>query len=167
MSVERHEVGARMSQAVVHNGTVYLAGQVAQNAAGASITEQVRDILQTTDRLLAACGTDKSKLLSATIWLNSMNDFDEMNTVWGQLGDAGSDALPGLCRIGAACRPRLQCRNHGNRGRMNRVHAGVCVPRPVRVVETGGAMGPGPGLSRTSEWGRVCIVHSDSSKREG
>ena len=71
-----------MSQAVVHNGTVYLAGQVAQNAAGASITEQVRDILQTTDRLLAACGTDKSKLLSATIWLNSMNDFDEMNTVW-------------------------------------------------------------------------------------
>ena len=82
MTIERHEVGTRMSQAVVHNGTVYLAGQVAQNAAGASITEQTRDILAATDRLLAACGSDRSRLLSAVIWLNTMDDYDEMNAVW-------------------------------------------------------------------------------------
>ncbi len=82
MSIERHDIGQRMSQAVIHNGTVYLAGQVAQNASGGSITEQTRDILATTERLLAACGSDKSKLLSAVIWLTTMDDYAEMNAVW-------------------------------------------------------------------------------------
>jgi enamine deaminase RidA (YjgF/YER057c/UK114 family) len=82
MSIQRHEIGARMSQAVVHNGTVYLAGQVAQNAQGASITEQTQDIVDTIDKLLAQCGSDKSKVLSATIWVNTMDDFAEMNVVW-------------------------------------------------------------------------------------
>lgn len=82
MSIERHEVGARMSQAVIHNGVAYLAGQVAQNAGGKSVTEQTKDILDAIDRLLAAAGTDKSKALSATIWLNTMDDFAEMNAVW-------------------------------------------------------------------------------------
>jgi len=82
MSIQRHDVAARMSQAVVHNGTVYLAGQVALNASGASITDQTKDILASIDALLAKCGSDKSKLLSATIWLNTMDDFAEMNAVW-------------------------------------------------------------------------------------
>ena len=89
MGIERHETATRMSQAVVHNGTVYLAGQVAQNAPGGSVTEQTRDILEATDRLLAACGSDKSKLLSAVIWLNSMDDYDEMNAVWDHWVEAG------------------------------------------------------------------------------
>jgi len=71
-----------MSQAVVHGNTVYTAGQVARNAAGGSIAEQTQDILDAIDNLLSEAGTDKSKVLSATIWLTSMDDFTEMNTVW-------------------------------------------------------------------------------------
>ena len=82
MAIKRIDVGARMSQAVVHNGTVYTAGQVALRAPGASITEQTRDILARIDELLAEAGSDKSKLISATIWLTDMRDFAEMNKVW-------------------------------------------------------------------------------------
>ena len=71
-----------MSQAVVHGNTVYLAGQVALEAAGESIEKQTRDILHRSDRLLEQAGTSKQKLLSATIWLTNIGDFDEMNSVW-------------------------------------------------------------------------------------
>lgn len=82
MSIQRFQTGQRMSQAVVHNGTVYLAGQVAQDKQGASAAEQTQNILDRIDALLAEAGSDKSKLLSATIWLNTMDDFDAMNGVW-------------------------------------------------------------------------------------
>ena len=82
MSIERMEVGPRMSQAVVHAGVAYLAGQVAQRAPGASVAEQTTDILSRIDELLAAAGTDKSKLLTATIWITDMGAFAEMNAVW-------------------------------------------------------------------------------------
>jgi enamine deaminase RidA (YjgF/YER057c/UK114 family) len=80
--IKRIKVGPRMSQAVVHGDTVYLAGQVALNAPGASAREQTLDILASIDALLAEAGTDKSKLLSATIWLTDMGNFAEMNEVW-------------------------------------------------------------------------------------
>lgn len=82
MAIRRFETGPRMSQAVVHGDTIYLAGQVAQHAAGKSVTEQTRDILETIDKLLAAAGTDKSKLLSAQIFLSDIATFNEMNKVW-------------------------------------------------------------------------------------
>jgi enamine deaminase RidA (YjgF/YER057c/UK114 family) len=82
MSTQRFEVGPRMSQCVVHGNTVYTAGQVAQNARGGSVAEQTRDILATIDRLLAQAGTDKSKLLTANIWLADIATFNEMNQVW-------------------------------------------------------------------------------------
>jgi enamine deaminase RidA (YjgF/YER057c/UK114 family) len=82
MSIERIEVGPRMSQAVAYGATVYLAGQVALNAPGASVAEQTKDILAAIDRLLAAAGTDKTKLLSANIWLADIASFAEMNQVW-------------------------------------------------------------------------------------
>ena len=82
MSIERLHVGPRMSQIVIHGGLVYLAGQVAQGAKGASVAEQTGDILATIDRLLAEAGTDKSKLLSVTIWLADMADYVDMNKVW-------------------------------------------------------------------------------------
>ncbi len=82
MSIQRFDTGARMSQAVVHGDTVYLAGQVAQDAPGGTITEQTKNILDRIDRLLAQAGTDKSKALSATIWITDMRDFAEMNAVW-------------------------------------------------------------------------------------
>jgi enamine deaminase RidA (YjgF/YER057c/UK114 family) len=69
-----------MSQAVVHGNTVYLAGQVGEP--GKSVAEQTRGILAAIDRLLAEAGSDKSKILSAQIWLDDMRDFAEMNSVW-------------------------------------------------------------------------------------
>ncbi|MBX5462400.1 MAG: RidA family protein [Steroidobacteraceae bacterium] len=82
MTIKRLEVGPRMSQAVIHNGTVYVAGQVAPNPKGASVKGQTEQILRQIDTLLAAAGTDKSKLLSANIWLADMSTFGEMNAAW-------------------------------------------------------------------------------------
>ncbi|MEZ5789803.1 MAG: RidA family protein [Nitratireductor sp.] len=79
MSITRIDTGPRMSQAVIHNGTVYLAGQVGD---GANVSEQTRDILAKIDALLARAGSDKSHLLSAQIWLADMTTFAEMNAVW-------------------------------------------------------------------------------------
>jgi enamine deaminase RidA (YjgF/YER057c/UK114 family) len=84
MPIERLHKGPRMSQVVIHNGTVYLAGQVAANAPGKSVTEQAKDILSIIDTLLAEAKTDKSRVLSATIWLTDMGAFAEMNKVWDQ-----------------------------------------------------------------------------------
>lgn len=81
MTIERHEVGPRMSQCVVHNDTVYLAGQVDADASP-SAKEQTKRILARIDELLAMAGTDKSKLLTATIWLSDIRFFAEMNEVW-------------------------------------------------------------------------------------
>ena len=78
--ITRHDTGKRMSQAVVHNGTVYLAGQV--GAPGESVAAQTTAILAQIDALLARCGSDKTKILQAVIWLASMDDFAEMNGVW-------------------------------------------------------------------------------------
>jgi enamine deaminase RidA (YjgF/YER057c/UK114 family) len=82
MTVERKEVGARMSQIVIHGDTVYLAGIVAHQNKGKSVTEQTRKILATIDGYLAQAGTDKTKLLSANIWITDMANFAEMNAVW-------------------------------------------------------------------------------------
>ena len=82
MSIQRFEIGERMSQVVVHGDTVYLAGQVAQDAPGGTITEQTKNILDRIDSLLAQAGSDKSKALSATIWITDMRYFAEMNAVW-------------------------------------------------------------------------------------
>jgi len=82
MSLKRIDVGPRMSQCVVHGNTVYTAGQVALGAPGAPAGAQTADILASIDRLLAAAGTDRSKLVSATIWLADMSDFAAMNEVW-------------------------------------------------------------------------------------
>ena len=102
MAIERHHTNDRMSQIVIHGDTVYLAGQVALGAPGGTVTEQTKAILDQIDSLLAEAGTDKSKALSATIWLCSMDDFAEMNAVW----DAWSSVGNAPCR---ACveSPRL------------------------------------------------------------
>jgi enamine deaminase RidA (YjgF/YER057c/UK114 family) len=82
MTIERKEVGARMSQIVIHGDTVYLAGIVAHANKGKSVTEQTREILATIDNYLAQAGSDKAKLLSANIWITDMAKFAEMNAVW-------------------------------------------------------------------------------------
>jgi enamine deaminase RidA (YjgF/YER057c/UK114 family) len=80
MTIKRIESGARMSQAVVHGGTVYLAGQI--GAPGEDASTQTRVVLESIDRLLGEAGTDRSRLLQATIWLADMADFAAMNVVW-------------------------------------------------------------------------------------
>ncbi len=82
MSIRRIDTGPRMSAAVIYGGTVYLAGQVADKMAGQSIAEQTKEILGLIDILLEKAGTDKSKLLSATIYLADINTFAEMNSIW-------------------------------------------------------------------------------------
>ena len=81
MSIQRFEIGPRMSRAVVHGGVVRTAGIVADEAVP-SVTEQTKQILATIDRLLAAAGSDKRKLLKANIWLADIGGFAEMNAVW-------------------------------------------------------------------------------------
>jgi enamine deaminase RidA (YjgF/YER057c/UK114 family) len=82
MTIQRIKPGPRMSGAVVHGNTVYLAGQVAQESAGKSVTEQTKEILTIIDSLLAEAGSDKSKILMANIWITDMGTFQEMNAVW-------------------------------------------------------------------------------------
>lgn len=82
MTIQRFEVGPRMSQAVVHGNTVYLAGVVANETAGESVSKQTQEILSIIDRHLTRTGTDKSKLLSATIYITDIQTFQEMNAVW-------------------------------------------------------------------------------------
>jgi enamine deaminase RidA (YjgF/YER057c/UK114 family) len=82
MTIERHDSGPRMSKAVVHGNTVYLAGIVADAPKGKSMTEQTKNILAQIDGFLAKAGTDKTKLLSANIWITDMAKFADMNAVW-------------------------------------------------------------------------------------
>ncbi len=86
--ITRIESGPRMSQAVVHNGLVYLAGQVGNP--GENVTDQTRTVLSEIDRLLAAAGSDKTRILSAQIWLADMSTFAEMNAVWDDWAPAGA-----------------------------------------------------------------------------
>ncbi len=81
MEIQRHEVGPRMSQVVVHGDTVYTAGQVADDGT-ADVAEQTRQVLAKIDRLLETAGTDKSRVLSATIWLTDIGAFAAMNGIW-------------------------------------------------------------------------------------
>lgn len=83
MEITRLHVGKTLSEASVHNGTVYLAGQIAedltQNVAG-----QTREVLGHIDRLLAEAGSDKSHILMCQIFIADIKDFSEMNTVWNE-----------------------------------------------------------------------------------
>ncbi len=79
--IQRLHTGPRMSQAVIHGNTVYLAGQVADDPSQ-DVPGQTRQILAAIDRLLAEAGTDKTRILSATIYLASIGTFAQMNSVW-------------------------------------------------------------------------------------
>ncbi len=81
MSIERHNVGKRLSEIVVHGGTVYLAGEVPDDPTQ-DVTGQTREVLAKIERLLAQVGSDKSKILSAQIFLADMQDFAGMNAAW-------------------------------------------------------------------------------------
>lgn len=90
MTIQRFESGPRMSQVVVHGDTVYLAGIVANTTAGESVTKQTQEVLSIIDSHLAKAGSDKSKLLTATIYITDMKNFAEMNAVWDGWVSAGN-----------------------------------------------------------------------------
>lgn len=97
MTITRLETGPRMSQATIHNGVIYTAGQI--DDSGATVGEQTRNVLAKIDALLAAAGTDKSKVLSATIILTDLATFGEMNAVWDAWVVPG--ATPARTTLGA------------------------------------------------------------------
>jgi len=88
MSIQRFHVGKRLSEMVVHGDTVYLAGQVADDPK-ADIGGQALQVLAQIDKLLAEAGSDKTKILSATIYLPDMGDFAELNKAWEAWVPAG------------------------------------------------------------------------------
>ncbi|MBE9610032.1 RidA family protein [Chitinilyticum piscinae] len=82
-SIQRYHVGPRLCEIVVHNNTVYLAGQIAEDLNG-DIQQQTREVLGCIDRLLEQVGSDKSKILTTTIFLADMQDYDGMNEAWSE-----------------------------------------------------------------------------------
>src|ERR1700682_4309502 len=90
MTIQRFETGPRMSQVVVHSSDLYLAGVVAKTMAGESVAMQTQEVLSIIDSHLAKAGSDKSKLLTATIYLTDMKTFAEMNAVWDGWVSAGN-----------------------------------------------------------------------------
>jgi enamine deaminase RidA (YjgF/YER057c/UK114 family) len=98
MSIARHNAGPRMSQAVVHGNTVYLAGQVAADP-NADVKGQTEQVLKKIDTLLASVGSNKSKLLSATVFLANMGTYNEMNAAWDAWVDPAN--TPGRATVEA------------------------------------------------------------------
>jgi enamine deaminase RidA (YjgF/YER057c/UK114 family) len=80
-TIQRLHVGPRMSEAAIHNGTVYLAGQIADDATQ-DISGQTRQVLAAIDKLLAEAGSDKSRILRAQIFIADLGEFAAMNAVW-------------------------------------------------------------------------------------
>ncbi|MGE3874535.1 MAG: RidA family protein [Parvibaculaceae bacterium] len=83
MTIERLENGPRFCRVLKHNGTVYLAGMTADDTKGDTV-RQTRDTLAKIDKYLALAGSDKSKLLTAQVWLRDIADFELMNSVWDE-----------------------------------------------------------------------------------
>ena len=88
MSIRRSYIGPRLSDMVIHGDTIYLAGQVADDTA-ADIGSQTSEVLSAIDKLLGEAGSDKSKILSVTIYIADMADFAGMNAVWEKWVPAG------------------------------------------------------------------------------
>lgn len=97
----------RMSKVVVHNNTAYVSGQVPWGAQSDSIENQTKDVLKKIDELLSQANTNKENILSATIWLTDMDDFDAFNAVWDEWIPEGCE--PARACVGA---PLAQLKDH-------------------------------------------------------
>mgnify|MGYP003577079395 CR=1 FL=1 len=103
--ITRIQPGARMSEAVIHGNTVYLAGQVGEP--GDDVTAQTKTTLAEIDALLAQAGTDKSKILMATIWLADIADFEAMDAVWDAWVGPANPPAPATSEARLATPPYL------------------------------------------------------------
>jgi enamine deaminase RidA (YjgF/YER057c/UK114 family) len=90
MSIRRFNTSARLSQAVVHGGVAYIAGQVSDEPVGKSVAKQAQNILAKVDRLLAEAGTDKSRILFASVWLSDVRFYGDFNLVWDEWVSQGN-----------------------------------------------------------------------------
>ncbi len=105
--IRKRALKNRLSGIAIHNNTVYLSGQVSWNAQSESIQNQTKDILNVIDEMLAEAGSDKTKLISVTIWLTDMGDFDGFNEVWDSWIPEGCE--PARACVGA---PLAQLKDH-------------------------------------------------------
>jgi enamine deaminase RidA (YjgF/YER057c/UK114 family) len=101
MSLKRINPGPRMSVGVIHGGKVYLKGLVPDKAAGKSVKEQTKDVLDQIDAALKEAGTDKTKIIKANVWLTDIGKWSEMNEAW----DAW--VVPGQGPVRAAVEAKL------------------------------------------------------------
>ena len=124
MNIQRIETGPRLSEAVIHQNTVYLAGQVADDGCGPDIYTQTRQTLASIDRLLALCGSDKSRVLSATIWLTNMDTLCRDEPCLARVGCPRSHPGPCHCPQRAPGQPRVWRGNQGDCGAAMKVVAG-------------------------------------------
>lgn len=83
MDIKRLHVGKTLSEASIHNGTIYLAGQIAEDTTQ-NIEGQAREVLGHIDRLLVESGSDKTRILMCQIYISDVKDFDSMNEVWNE-----------------------------------------------------------------------------------
>jgi enamine deaminase RidA (YjgF/YER057c/UK114 family) len=88
MEITRLHIGKRLSEVAIHNGTVYLAGQIAEDTSK-DIVGQTQEVLGHVDRLLAEAGSDKSCILMCQIFIADMAHFPGMNEVWDEWVTSG------------------------------------------------------------------------------
>ena len=105
MTIKRHNPSDILSKAVEANGFVFLAGIVAENTSG-DVKAQTRDVVSQIDRLLALCGTDKSKIVQAQIWVPDIKLRGEMNVVWKEW-TGGNDLPARACVEAKLADPKL------------------------------------------------------------
>ena len=105
MSIQRHDPSDILSKAVEANGFVFLAGIVAQNSSG-DVKAQTQDVVDQIDKLLAKCGTDKSKIVQAQIWVPDIKLRGEMNVVW-KSWTGGKDLPARACVEAKLADPKL------------------------------------------------------------
>lgn len=105
MSIERLHSGPKLSRVVKHNGLVYLCGQVAKDYSG-DITEQTRTMLERVDEHLAEAGSDRSQMLTATVYVKNAADIKAMNEVWGAWLD-GATPPARTCVVAGMANPDI------------------------------------------------------------
>ena len=162
MSIKRHGVGPRLSQAVVHGNTVYLAGIVAGDPS-ADAKGQTEQILKKIDDHLAATGSHKSKLLSATIYVASMAPLQRHERGVGRLGGSGQHA--GARHRGSATGlAEVRGRDHGrggdlrNRGARDPLRAARFKDKVVLITGAAGGIGRAAAVRFAAEGARVGLV---------
>lgn len=106
MDIQRLHVGETLSEVAIHNGTVYLAGQIAEDLTQ-DIAGQTREVLGHVDRLLAEAGSDKSRILMCQIFLADGRDFASMNAVWNEWVAKGSSPPRATVEAGLVNSSRL------------------------------------------------------------